>query len=148
VLTTSIEDGIEVVEVGHGGVRELFLTATPGGVTDLGSLLARIHGLLSDTQAEVLETRIFGTVDAFPSCVETLQGLLGPISWPLAFIQGEDCFAKEVAGIQLHAVAGAPVETIRLEGRPVGRVFEDDHTRYCVLGNLQSSDPSLPRVVV
>jgi len=81
-------------------------------------------------------------LEAYPSCAKILRELYGPIDWPLLYVQGGSCFGQEVAGIQLHAVAGTEVDTVLVDGQSVGRVFEDDFARYCVLGNLQSSDPS------
>jgi len=144
-VTTSTEDGIDVVFVEHGGIREIFATAFPDALGDLASLHHRVRQVLHDSGGEVLEMRVFGTVDAFPSCTEVLRELYGTIDWPLVYVQGDNCFGGEVAGIQLHAVAGTAVETIRRDGWPIGRVFEDEFARYCVLGRLQSSDPSRSR---
>jgi hypothetical protein len=44
-------------------------------------------------------------------------------------------------------VSGTSIETVWLDGRPVGRAFEDDHARYCVLGNLCSHDLATSRDV-
>jgi len=144
-VTSSTEDGIDVVFVEHGGIREIFATALPDALEDLTSLHHRVRRVLDGSEGEVLELRVFGTLDAFPSSTEVLRELYGDIDWPLVYVQGENCSEGEVAGIQLHAVAGAAVETIRRDGRPIGRVFEDEFARYCVLGNLQSSDPSRSR---
>ncbi|MCJ7630099.1 MAG: hypothetical protein MUO50_17125 [Longimicrobiales bacterium] len=144
-MTVSTEDGIEVVFVEHGGLREIFATALPQSGDDLESLLHRLRRAARDSWGEILEMRVFGTIDAFASCTKVLQELYGHIDWPLVYVQGGGRFGSEVAGIQLHAVADSTVETIRLDGWIVGRVFEDDFARYCVLGNLQSSDPSRSR---
>lgn len=140
-MTTSTEEGIDVVFVEHGGVREIFATALPDALEDLASLHHRVRRVLDDSKGEVLELRVFGTIDAFASCTEVLRDLYGDIDWPLVYVQGKNCFEGELAGIQLHAVAGTAVETIRGDGWPIGRVFEDEFARYCVLGKLQSSDP-------
>ena len=142
---TLTEDGIDVVLVEHGGLTEIFATALPHAADDLASLLHRLRRVLQDYRGEFLEMRIFGTVGDLASCTRLLRELYGPIDWPLTYIQGASCFGDAVAGIQLHAVAGASVDTLRRDGLPVGRVFEDDFARYCVLGNLQSSDPPRPR---
>jgi enamine deaminase RidA (YjgF/YER057c/UK114 family) len=51
-----------------------------------------------------------------------------------------------VAGIQVHAVTGIPVEPIRMDGRVVGTVFEDAYSRYCLLGDLRPESSALPRI--
>jgi enamine deaminase RidA (YjgF/YER057c/UK114 family) len=63
----------------------------------------------------------------------------------MVFIDGMGCGSGPVAGIQLHAVAGVDVDTIRLDGKPVGRCFETDEARFLILGDLKSHDPSSPR---
>lgn len=144
-MVTSTEDGIDVVFVEHGGVREIFATALPDAFEDLATLHHRLWQVLDDSEGEVLELRVFGSNDAFASCTELLRELYGGIDWPLVYVQGGDCFDGEVAGLQLHAVAGTKVETIGRDGWPIGRVFEDEFARYCVLGNLQTADASRSR---
>ena len=146
-MTRSTDDGIDVVVVEHGGIREIFATALPNALEDFASLSHRVRRVLDDSKGQILEMRVFGTVDAFLSCTEVLRELYGGIDWPLVYVQGENCFKGEIAGIQVHAVAGTPVETIRLDNWPVGRVFENEFARYCVLGMLQSQDPSRSREV-
>ena len=118
MLTASTEDGIDVVSVEHGGVREIFATALPDALEDLSSLHHRVRRVLDDSEGEVLEMRVFGSTDAFASCAEIIRELHGDIDWPLVYVQGEGCFDGEVAGLQVHAVAGTAVETIRRDGWP------------------------------
>ena len=144
-MTTALEDGLHSVVGEHGGVREVFATALPHGSEGSAPLLQRLHGVVTDSRSEILELRVFGALEAFPSFAETLRTLFGDIDWPLVFIQGEDCSGEDIAGIQLHGVAGTTVETIIEDGRPIGRVFEDEFARYCILGNLHSFDSSRSR---
>ena len=141
-VTIRTERGIDLVSVEHGGLTEIFATALPNAEDNLASLRKRVLQLLRDTGGEILEMRVFGNADAFAMCTRLLQELFGDIDWPLLLVEGGNCFGGEVAGIQLHAVADSTVETILLDGLPVGRVFTDDHARYCVLGDLHSPDPS------
>jgi enamine deaminase RidA (YjgF/YER057c/UK114 family) len=140
-VTNSAKDGIDTVLVEHGGLTQIFATAQPNAEDDLPGLLYRLWRVVQTSRAEVLEMRIFGTADGLASCPILLPEIYGRVDWPVACIEGDSCFGGRVAGIQLHAVSGCSVSTLESEGRPVGRVFSDDHARYCVLGNLQSSDP-------
>ncbi len=141
-MTIPTENGLHVVDAEHGGIREIFVTGIPSGGVDLAAMGHGIRRILDESEAEVLEARVFGSVDAYAESTEILRQLLGGIEWPFVFVQGESCEERATAGVQLHAVSGAAVETIRRAGRPVGRVFEDEFARYCVLGGLQSPDPS------
>ena len=141
-VTTSTEDGIDVVGVEHGGIREIFATALPNAADDPASLLRRLGPALPGSGTEFVEMRVFGGVHAFASCTTVLEEIYGRIDWPLTWVEGDSCSGGAVAGIQLHAVAGAPVRPISSDGRLVGRVFESNFARYCVLGDLHSPDPS------
>ena len=105
-MTTSTEDGIDVVFVDHGGIREIFATAVPDGSGDVVSIHHRVRQVLDDSRGQVLEMRVFGNTGAFASCTRVLRELHGDMDWPLVYVQGNNCFEGEVAGIQLHAVAG------------------------------------------
>lgn len=62
------------------------------------------------------------------------------IEWPLTWIEGLPCAGGEIAGIQAHALVGAPIETLHLGEHVVGRLFDDGLARYCILGNLLPLD--------
>jgi len=139
------DGGLEVVVAEHGGVREIFATGLPSDPEDLTSLHGRVRQMLDEAGAAILEYRVFGDLGVYHRCLKSLSGLYGELDWPLVLVQGDDCGEGEIAGLQIHAVAGAEVETVRLQGRPVGRVYADAFSRYCVLGGLQSTDSSRRR---
>ena len=47
---------------------------------------------------------------------------------------------SELTGVQAHAVKGAAVERIKMNGRVVGSVFDDGFARHCHLGDLRPQD--------
>lgn len=144
-ITSSTQDGIDVFRIERRGLREVFATVVPSASDDLISPVQRLQRLLQRLRAEVLEMRIFGSIDAHPDCNEALLGQFGRVEWPVTYIQGKSCLGRPIAGIQAHAVSGVSVETIWLDGHPAGRAFEDDHARYCVLGDLCSHDRATSR---
>ncbi len=131
------DDGIDVAFVEHGGVSEIFATALPGGASDLVHLIQRLWKVVHDSEVEILEMRVFGDLGAFATCTKFLHELHGGIDWPLLHLEGGSCVGGEVAGVQLRGVAGCPVDSIWQDGRVVGRAFEDEFARYCVLGDLR-----------
>ncbi len=144
-VTYTTDAGIAVSCLEHGGAREVFATVSPTASDDPESLFRRLQQQLRQLQAEVLELRIFGAIDAYGPCTRALLEGFGDVDWPVSFIEGGSCLDGTIAGIQMHAVAGASVETVHLDGRAIGRVFEDDHARYCVLGDLRSHAGSKSR---
>ena len=51
-MASSVEDGVDVVSVEHGGVKEIFATALPNATDDLPSLLRRLHGVMGESGEE------------------------------------------------------------------------------------------------
>jgi enamine deaminase RidA (YjgF/YER057c/UK114 family) len=54
--------------------------------------------------------------------------------WPVTVVGGE----AGPGGIRVRAVAGCKVETLRVDGRTVGTVYEDGHLRRCLLGGIHA----------
>jgi enamine deaminase RidA (YjgF/YER057c/UK114 family) len=144
-LTSPDHRGIEVSCLERRGLKELFITALPIAPNDFPSLVFRLQSLLRELQAEILEMRIFSAIDTYRDCNEALLGQFGSLEWPVTYVYGDGGTGGTIAGIQVHAVSGVSVAPVRLGGRSIGRMFEDDHARYCVLGNLHSNDRSRSR---
>lgn len=139
------DDGVDVAFAADGGLKEIAATVKPGPEDDLGSLLARLHASLQELDAQILEMRIFGSVPTAGSAAARLPEIFGPVDWPVTWLQGADCGGGSMAGVQVHAVAGCAVTTLRHDGRPVGRIFEDEYARHCILGNVRSPEPARSR---
>ena len=144
-ITRSSQDGLDLVTIAHGGVREVFATLLPVSGDDLSSFCLRARQLLDETGSEVLELRAFGPSAAFEPLQEEVGRHLDPVNWPLTFVDGNSCTGEVLAGLQLHAVSGAGVETHYLQGSPLGRLFESDQARYFVLGNVLPPDTTRTR---
>jgi enamine deaminase RidA (YjgF/YER057c/UK114 family) len=137
--------GIEVSCLERRGIKEIFATALPTAADDFPSLLRQLQRLLDGLQAEILEMRIFSAIDTYRDCNEALIGQFGHVDWPVTYIYGDSSMGGTIAGIQLHAISGVSVAPVCLGGSSIGRMFEDDYARYCLLGNLQSADRSRSR---
>jgi enamine deaminase RidA (YjgF/YER057c/UK114 family) len=144
-LTNRTLHGIDVCFVERDTLSEVFATVLPNHGEDVESVLARTGRMLADLEAEVLRMHVFGSIDSYPPFRNAVTSTLGDIVWPLTYVQGNSCSGNSLAGIQLHAVTGAFVDTIRIGGEPVGRVFEDRSARYCYLGDLRAADVTRPR---
>jgi enamine deaminase RidA (YjgF/YER057c/UK114 family) len=123
----------------------VFATVLPERGEDIRSLLARTGQLLDELETSVIRIHAFGAVEAYSAVLDALTAEVGEISWPLTYVQGNSCSNESLAGIQLHGVSGADVNTVRVGGLPVGRTFSDKHARYCYLGDLRSTATTLPR---
>jgi enamine deaminase RidA (YjgF/YER057c/UK114 family) len=137
--------GIEACCLEREMMNEVFATVLREPGEDARSVLARTGRMLREFEAEVIRMHVFGATDSYPAFRDAMIAEVGEIDWPLTYVQGNDCYGAALAGIQLHALSGTTVDTIRQNGEPVGRVFEDRHARYCYLGDLRSADTALPR---
>jgi enamine deaminase RidA (YjgF/YER057c/UK114 family) len=83
------------------------------------------------------------------NAVVVAERVLGPAAgdadWPLTRLLGNGTGRGAPTVRCAEAVAGAPVRRLRLDGEVVGALFEDEHIRYCLLGNLQPPDAGAPR---
>jgi enamine deaminase RidA (YjgF/YER057c/UK114 family) len=122
--------------------QEELHTLLPDPGDPIQSLLQEIHSAVyGEGWPQVLEVRVFGSSDTFEALRSGLGDFSGSAEWPVSLLDGSPAPGGGIAGVQLHLVRGTPVQTIRLEGEVVGRTFEDDGARYCVLGGVGPFDP-------
>jgi enamine deaminase RidA (YjgF/YER057c/UK114 family) len=140
--------GLRVAAVEEGGVRSLQITARPLPGEDPLGLLDRLEGELREAGAAPVKLDVFGTGGGRRAARERLEALFGEKdAGPVTWIEEGAEHGPPIAGLHAFAVAGAPVRTLRREGRPVGRAFELGATRWCALGDLGPADPAAPRAV-
>lgn len=118
--------------------RELRLTLTPKAGETVNALVGRLTEVLKQDQALVVQQFVFGSVAAHAETLDAMRRLLGDVGWPVTWVEGASCAGGPIAGMQIHAVAGAPVHTLTHDGRLVGRVFDDGEAKHCLLGDLGS----------
>lgn len=124
-------------------VAESFHTLLPDSDDPIESLLGRLEELASgESRHQVLEVRVFGSENTFGTIREALKDLPGSGDWPVSLLDGTPGPEGGIAGIQLHLVEGTPVDTVRVEDALLGRVFQDEGARYCLLGGV---GPPVPR---
>ena len=63
----------------------------------------------------------------------------------LDWLQGDACKDGEISSMQCFAVSGTNPLEVKVRGRKIGYVYEDEHARYCRLGGVSPENLSLPR---
>jgi enamine deaminase RidA (YjgF/YER057c/UK114 family) len=116
--------------------RELHLTLRPQAGESAPALVQRLTSLLKEHDARIVKQDIFGSLAVRGGALDGLRHALGEIQWPITWLEGADCAGNTIAGIQVLAVSGAPVETITLNGRIIGRAFDDGDARHCLLAEI------------
>jgi len=142
IIDKHIGPGIDVMSLERSDLKELFITVNPDANEELSALINQLAQYLQEQDAKVVKMDIFGANDAFIECKKSMEKGFGQIDWPITYIEGDTCFGKKVAGIQIQSVSGVPVKTIYLNAYPIGRIFEDQFAKYCILGNIHPDNVS------
>ena len=132
--------GLDLTILERPRARELHLTLWPLPGEAPEGLFRRMAEVLRDHEAAVVWQEIFGELR--PETVKPLRQIMGEVTWPVNWIEGAACGPAPLAGTHVMAVAGVPVETIRMHGCPVGRVYADDLARHCLLGDVRPLQPA------
>lgn len=136
---------LDVTTVTRQGLTEIHITVRPRPAESPADMFQRLANSLGKTDGEIVNVNIFGLTAAYADSMKALETACGSVHWPVTWVEGGGCDGEAVAGIQVQAVSGVAVRTIRLNEQPVGRVFEDGLARYCFLGALRAADPSSAR---
>ena len=90
--------------------------------------------------ARIIAQDVIGIDDT--SAPQALAREAASLDWPVTWLRSCES-AADVGGTQLVAIAGADITAVRLDGRVVGYVYEDEHVRTCRLGDLREANVSL-----
>jgi enamine deaminase RidA (YjgF/YER057c/UK114 family) len=146
MIERTIAPGLHTVRLAHGGIRQYFITAVPnGGDDEPGALCERALSPVRSARAVVVGQDIFGIPAKRGPASNDVNKICGSSGWPVTWLKKAAQLGKRLTGTQLQAVSGAEVRPLRLDGRMVGTVYEDEHARYCRLGDIKVADASLPR---
>jgi enamine deaminase RidA (YjgF/YER057c/UK114 family) len=136
---------LRMITVPRSGLLELHLTLLPHPGETAARMLERLAALLTTHRASVVRHEVFGVLAAQPDFADALRRIFGEQPWPVIWVEGSPCDHAAIAGMHVLAIAGAPVESLAVAGRVVGRIFDDGHARHCVLGDIRPTDVSAPR---
>ena len=119
---------------------EYYLTVKQISNEPGAALFEQLASYLSGQNAQIVKMDILGTIAFFPECRDALENTFQSVNWPVNYIDGKSCFNQKIAGVQVYAVSGVKVKTIRLNSIPVGSVFDNDYAKCCFLSNLHSAN--------
>lgn len=122
---------------------EFVITERPARGESLAAVFGRVAERLEAEKAEVLSVMLYGSMAAREATERAMTGALGPVAWPLTWVEGASCEDGLLAGVQVFAVSGWPVTRVRLGNRVVASVFEDGGARHCLLGGLGPNSVAL-----
>lgn len=144
-LTRQTAPGLDVTRLACPAHREYHFTVRPLPGEAPAATAGRLAAAVTETGAAVVRHEVFGSLAAGESVMDTLRQRFGEIDWPVTWVEGEADQGAALAGMHVMAVADTAVETLELDGRPIGRVFSDGRVKHCLLGDLRATDVSASR---
>jgi enamine deaminase RidA (YjgF/YER057c/UK114 family) len=123
--------------------EEFHLTLQPLLGEKPKEMVQRLATVLQKKNATVVRHEIFGSVAAHKETIQILQREIPDFDWPMMWIENGKNTDSAISGMHVFAVAGTNVDTVRQEGEPIGRVFDDGQTRHCLLSGLKPANPSV-----
>ena len=139
---------MQVTRLPHNQFQEAFINIPAVGCEEPASLFQRLYDFLADNpRLHIVRQDVFGVVrngNAVNGKAHKAFRLNGS-EWPVTWVENSNGNGVPVAGIQIHAVSGVEVKPLKLNGRTVGAVFEDEWARYCILCGLRPEDPKRSR---
>src|SRR6187551_2208926 len=88
---------------------EFVITEMPRPAESMVAVFQRIAGRLAATKAEMLSLMIYGSVAAREEVERAMVAALGPVTWPITWVEGASCDGSALAGVQAFALSGRPV---------------------------------------
>jgi enamine deaminase RidA (YjgF/YER057c/UK114 family) len=145
-ITKIASDELDVVTVSRPCCDKFYITAHPAKDGRQYSLFENLGQFLRKHNAGIVTQDVFGSCELYTDGMDALSRGCGAVKWPVTWIEGYGLAPKNLTGTQVYAISGLSVQPVRLDGRIVGGVFEDDDATYCMLGDLRPTDISCPRV--
>lgn len=130
--------------VGELTEYDITLAAQPGETLEqmVGQLAEQLHS----ADAEMLRLVAFVPADCRDRLNGALHDAFGEVDWPVTQLCGVGAVPEsQTLGLQAHAVAGATIDRLAFEDRPIGSLYSDGHAQYVLLGNLFDPNLSLSR---
>jgi enamine deaminase RidA (YjgF/YER057c/UK114 family) len=125
--------GLNLIIVQAAPVTELHLTLTPGENESPVALVRRLAEVLARWDATIVRQMVFGSTPAHRVTLEALKQAFDDPAPPLTWIEGTSYSQHPLAGMQVHAVAGAKIQTVEGDHGAVARVWDNTDATHCVV---------------
>jgi len=126
------------------GLKHVMVTVHPEDSRNPDAMFKSLADTINGEDMMILTQFVFGGTELHSSGVASIEREMGPVNWPVTWIEGEGASEPFLTGTQIHAVSGAKIKSIRRGDTVIGNRFEDSDAEYCILGDLRP-DVSLSR---
>ena len=100
-----------------------------------------LRNAAQERKAVPLTRFVFAGLEHYDNFKEKTSASDGLIAW----LHGDACKDGGISSMQCFAVSGVAPSPVKVRGRQIGFVYEDEHARYCRLGSVSPENISLPR---
>jgi len=138
--STEISNAIKTVTRAHNGVKEHFITAQ-ATEDNFKQVFDQVSRLMADQNAKIAFQYVFGGRKFYKDAVSAIEDL----NWPLTLLHGDACSGHNITGTQFIAISGTELHPVMDGDRKVGHWYETKDARYCLLGDIRTSNLSLSR---
>lgn len=142
------ESGLDVVEIARQDRREMYISAGPSEAfparpaAQVREVYRRLVDKLRSEKAKILYERIYADGAAWDEILlerrSSLERYAGFDGGEPSTVDGGPCGGRGLAGVQIWAVAGAAVRSVRDGDRICGRRFQGTEGEFLVLSNIPS----------
>jgi enamine deaminase RidA (YjgF/YER057c/UK114 family) len=134
-ITRAFDDSQYRVALQHGNIEEQHLGAWAHELRELKAFdgVATNDGVIA---------KVF--FDGFAPRDQVVD-VVAETTAPLMLIRGDYPSGHSAVGVQIHAVAGAAVRKVVLDGQVVGCRYADEDAEYCYLTGILPPDRQLPK---
>lgn len=130
--------GADVATLSVPGRQEHVITVLADEASSMDRCLRQAA---RERSATVLSQFVFAGTHHY----EDFQSEVEASEWPVVWLQGDACTDGDLYSMQAVALAGPELQPVRLNGRDMGFVYEDDTARYCRLRGILPQDLSVGR---
>jgi enamine deaminase RidA (YjgF/YER057c/UK114 family) len=134
--------GFDLVVVESTPASELHLTLMPQANETPAALVGRLTQVLGVWDATMVQLTAFGSLDAHQPVREALKQTSSLPVFPLTWVEGRSCTNHPIAGMQVHGVIGAKVQTEEIQSGAVTCVWDDATATHCVLNGILPPCPT------
>lgn len=133
-------DNLDIVKVSTSRLNKYYITSHPEKNGCFFCLYKNLMEYIQSENAHIISQFVFGSCAHYDESIKKLEKLAGPVTWPVTWLHGDSCSCGCLTGTQIMAVSGIDVYPIKLDGKTVGSVYEDEDGKYFHLGNIHTDD--------
>lgn len=122
--------------------QEFHLTLLPLPKENPAEMVYRLAAVLQERDAGIVRHEIFGPISTHSETISALKREFGRLDWPVTWVEGQACTSQSISGMHVFAVAGTQVDTIELDGKIIGRIYDGGALRHCLIGDIKPSERS------